>query len=255
MSSRGLLSSLLLIVSLGGGCAIALPPPREPVNEETQRVIALLVARRHEFSDLRTLADVRVERGSRKQQLTGALLLKGPASIRFEGLSPFGQPLLLVTIHEGQLTSYNAASHEAVVGPATAETAARLLSLPIDPEDLVGLLAGHAVLPKDLRVAQILPADALGPSVELIGALHRQRVWVDLVTGIASQIEITGGRLEARVTYHRGPDGSLTGFDLWAAQGNVTGSVRYRDLVVGAGIDDERFHLTIPAGAAIERLR
>lgn len=255
MSARRLLNSLLLILSLGGGCVIALPPPREPVNEEAQRVLALLVAHRQEFSDLRALADVRVERGGDKQQLTGALLLKGPASIRFEGLSPFGQPLLFLAIHEGQLIAYNVASHEAVVGPATAETAARLLSLAVDPEDLIGVLAGHAVLPKDLRVAQILPADAQGPSVELIGALHRQRVWMDFVTGIVSQIEITGGRLEARVTYHRGADGSLTGFDLWAAQGNVTGRVRYRDLVVGAGIDDERFRLTIPAGASIERLR
>ncbi len=233
----------------------ALPPPREPVSEEVRRVIALLVARWQEFSDLRTLADVRVERGSDQQQLTGVLLLKAPASIRFEGLSPFGQPLLLVTIHEGQLTAYNAASHEAIVGPATAETAARLLSLPVDPEDLIGTLAGRAVPPKDLRVAQILPADAEGPSVELIGSLHRQRVWMDFATGIVRQIEITGGRLEARVTYHRGPDGSLAGFDLWAAQGNVTGSVRYRNPVVGAGIDGERFRLTIPAGASIERLR
>ena len=218
-------------------------------------MIALLVARWHEFSDLRALADVRVERGGDKQQFTGVLLLKVPVSIRFEGLSPFGQPLLLVTIHEGQLTAYNTASQEAVVGPATAETAARLLSLPVDPEDLIGALAGRAVPPKELRVAQILPADAQGPSVELIGALHRQRVWMDFTTGIVHQIEITGGRLEARVTYHRGPDGSLAGFDLWAAQGNVTGSVRYRNLVVGAGIDGERFRLAIPAGASIERLR
>jgi outer membrane lipoprotein-sorting protein len=233
----------------------ALPPPREPVSEEARRVIALLVARWHEFSDLRTLADVRIEHGGNQQQLTGVLLLKAPVSIRFEGLSPFGQPLLLVTIHEGQLTAYNAASHEAVVGPATAETAARLLSLPVEPEDLIGALAGRAVPPKDLRVAQILPADAEGPSVELIGALNRQRVWMDFATGIIHQIEITGGRLEAKITYHRGPDGSLGGFDLWAAQGNVTGSVRYRNPVVGAGIDGERFRLTIPAGASIERLR
>ena len=218
-------------------------------------MIALLVARRHEFSDLRTLADVRVERGGDKQQFTGVLLLKAPASVRFEGLSPFGQPLLLVTIHEGQLTAYNSASHEAVVGPATAETAARLLSLPVEPEDLIGALAGCAVPPKDLRVAQILPPDAQGPSIELIGALHRQRVWMDFATGIVHQIEITGGRLEAKVTYHRSPDGSLAGFELWAAQGNVTGSVRYQNPVVGAGIDDERFYLAIPAGATIERLR
>jgi len=61
--------------------------------------------------------------------------------------------------------------------------------------------------------------------------------------------------VDALVTYQRAADGALTGFDLSAGQENVTGSVRYRDVVVSGGVDPERFRLTIPQGASIERLR
>lgn len=225
------------------------------MSEEARRAVGLLVSRWEAFSDLRALAEVFVERGGRKQQFTGALLLKAPASLRFEALSPFGQPLLIATIHDGQLTVYNLDSHTATVGPATPDTAARLFHLAAEPDDLVGLLAGLAVPPQDVRVATVLPPDEHGPSLEMIGALHRQRVWMDFTTGAVRRIVITGGRLEALVIYQRADDGSLAGFELSAAQGNVTGTVRYRNVVVGAGIDTERFQLTVPAGASIERLR
>lgn len=217
--------------------------------------MALLQARWGEFSDLRALADVRVERGSRKQQITGALLLKTPASLRFEALSPFGPPLLIVTIHDGQLVAYNTASNIATVGPATAETAGRLFSLAVEPHELIGLLAGRVVPPNDLRVATILPADEHGASLEMVGSLHRQRVWMDLTTGVVRRVQIAGGRIDALLIYQRADDGALTGLTLAAAQDNVTGTVRYQDLAVNAGIEPERFQLTIPPGASTERLR
>jgi outer membrane lipoprotein-sorting protein len=255
VNARRFLSSLLPILSLIAGCATALPPPREAPREDAQRAVRLLTARWQEFTDLRALADVQVTRGGARQQVTGAIVLKAPASLRFEALAPFGAPLLIATIHDGEIVSYNLATNSAIMAPATAQTAARFLSLPVEPEELVGVLAGRAVPPKDLRVATILPADGQGPSLEMIGAVNRQRVWMDFATGLIRQIQITGGRLEALVTYQRAADGTLTGFDLTAAQDNVTGTVRYRDLVMGAGVDPERFRLAIPAGASIERLR
>ena len=255
MSARRLLGSALLILSLAGGCVTALPPPRETMSEEARRAVALLQTRWSEFSDFRGLADVLVERGGRKQQLTGALLLKAPASLRFEALSPFGPPLLIVTIHDGQLIVYDTGANLATVRPATAETSGRLFSLAVEPDELVGLLAGRVVPPRDLRVATILPADKHGPSLEMIGALHRQRVWMDFTTGLVRRAQIAGGRIDALLVYQRAADGTLNGFNLAAAQDNVTGTVRYRDLVINAGIEPERFHLTIPAGATIERPR
>jgi outer membrane lipoprotein-sorting protein len=255
VSGRRLLNSALLILWLAGGCATALSPPRTPVTEEAQRAVDVLAARWKEFSDFRALADVFVERGSTKQQIPGVLLLKAPGSLRFEALSPFGQPLLIATVHDGQVVAYNVGSHTASVGPATPDTAARLFWLAIEPEDLVGLLAGLAVLPKDLRVAEIQAADQHGRSLEIIGTLHRQRVWMDFTTGVVRRIQVTGGRVDVQLVYQRADDGTLTGFDFSAAQDNVTGSVRYRSVAVNAGIESERFALTIPPGAAVERLR
>ncbi|HEV8640091.1 MAG TPA: hypothetical protein VGV13_03225 [Methylomirabilota bacterium] len=253
MSGRGFLSSAALLLVLAG-CARVLPPPRQPISEDARRAIALLVARWRDFSDLRTLADIRLQRGGEQQALTGVLLAKAPASVRFEALSPLGQPWLLVTIHDGQLTAYNVASNEAVIGPATADTAARLLKLPFDPDDLVGVLAGRAVPPKDLRVAELLPPNEYGRSLELIGRVNRQRIWMEFESGVVRQLEITGGRYEARVTYLRDAEGRPLGFDLSAAQAYLTGSVRYRDPVFDAGIEADRFRFTVPESAKTERL-
>lgn len=236
------------------GCATWFPQPRQEPSEEGRRAVELLTARWEEFSDLRALIDVRLT-GREQQQFTGVLLLKRPDSLRFEALSPMGQPLLLATMHDGEVTTYDVAAHAATVGPATVQTATRLFHLPVEPEDLVAVLAGYAVPPKDLRTATIEPPDALGRSLEMIGAHHRQRVWMDFTTGVVRQIQISGGRLEAVMTYRRAADGALTGIDLSVAQNNVTGSIQFRQLVMSSGVDPERFRLTIPAGASIERLR
>jgi outer membrane lipoprotein-sorting protein len=231
------------------------PTPRAPIDAEARRVVELLAARWQEFRDLRALADIDLKKGSDRRRLSGALLARAPASVRFEALSPFGQPFLLVTMHDGRIIAYNAATNEATVGPANVETAADLLSLPVEPEDLVALLSGRAAPPKDLRVAEILAPDRLGPSIKLVGRYNQQRVWLDFETGIARQVTITGGRTEATVTFQRSGDGALTGFDLAAGNDYVTGAVRYRSLMLNAGVDTERFALTLPKDAKINSIR
>src|SRR5207249_561471 len=156
------LSSALVLLLLAG-CAIAPPTPRAPIDAEARRVVDRLTAGWQEFHDLRALADVSLKRGSERQRLSGVLLARAPASVRFEALSPFGQPFLLVTI--------------------------------------------------------------------------------------------TGGRTEATVTFQRGGDGALTGFDLTAGNGYATGAVRYRSLSLNAGVDAERFALTLPKDAKINSIR
>jgi outer membrane lipoprotein-sorting protein len=255
VSARRRLPSALLIFWLAGGCATALPPPRSAIPEDAQRAVDLLRARLKEFSDLRAQADVLVERGGKKQQAPGVLLLKAPNSLRFEVLAPFGPPLLIATVHDGQIVAYDTLSNTAKVGPATPDTAARLFWLAVEPEDVVGLLAGLPVPPKDLRTAAILPADENGRSLEMIGPLHRQRVWMDVDTGVVRRVQITGGRLEASFVYERASDGTLAGFTFAAGQENVTGNARYRSVVVNGGIEDERFSLVLPPSAKTETLR
>ena len=204
---------------------------------------------------MRALADIVVERGGQRQQLSGVLLAKAPSSVRFEALSPFGQPFLLAVVHDGQLTAYNALTREAVVGTANAETTAKLLNLPFEPEDLVGVVTGHAVPPRGLRVAEIQTPDAMGPSISLVGDVHEKRVWMDFDTGVVRQVQIIGGRVAATVTFLRDADGALTGFDATAADRYVVATVRYRNVATGVGLTPDRFALTLPKDAKTQPIR
>jgi outer membrane lipoprotein-sorting protein len=254
--ARKLRSSLVLVAALAAaGCAIAPPPPRAPIPTPGRQAVALLTERTREFTDLRTLADVSVQRGSERHRVRGVILAKAPASVRFEALSPLGPPLLVATIHEGRITAYDATTDEATTGPATAETAARLLNLPFEPEDLVGILSGRPVPPRDLREAEMLTPDADGPSVNLVGAIHTQRVWMDLTTGVVRQLQISGGRADARIVFRRDPDGTMTGFDLTAGMGVIRSSIRYERPVVNGGVDSEQFVFTPPKAAKTRTIR
>jgi hypothetical protein len=163
---------------------------------------------------------------------------------------------MIVTVHAGQIAAYDALKNVAHVGPADAETVSKFLRLPLDPDDLVSVLAGRFAGPRDLRSAELLAPDATGPSLSLVdGAGGQQRVWLDLATGVIQQREIVGSRFNALVKYRRDGAGALTGFDLDAALSYITGSVTYRNLVEGEDIDEERFTLTIPKGAKTQPIR
>ena len=230
-------------------------PPRQDVSEEARRAIELLLTRWQAVTDLRALADIAVDRNGERQQLRGVLLAKAPGSVRFEALSPFGQPIAIAVVHQGRLTAFSALTNEAVVGEATAESTARLMSLPLEPHDLVAVVSGHAVPPRDLRLAEIMPPDGQGPSLSLVGAVSEQRIWMDFQTGVVSQLQIIGGRAAATVTYLRDDAGRLTGFDLSAAERYMSGTVRYRNVDTAVGLSDERFALALPKDAKTHPIR
>jgi len=241
-------------VALLAACATA--PPRESISDDARRALALLAERYGELTDLRTLADVSLRKGSDRQRLRGVLLIRSPSSVRFEALSPFGPPLMVVTVHEGQVTAYDALKNEARVGPADSETISKVLGLPLEADDLVSVLAGRLAAPRDLRSAEVLEPDAAGPSLNLVtGSGVRQRVWLDLGSGVIQQRQIFGSRFNALIKYRRDGAGALMGFDLDAAMSYITGSVSYQNLVENQGINDERFTLTIPKGAKTQPIR
>ena len=254
--ARKLRSSVVLVAALvAAGCAIAPPPPRAAIPVPARSAVELLAARAREFTDLRTLADVSVRRGGERYRVRGVILAKAPSSVRFEALSPLGPPLMVATIHEGQITAYDATNDEVTTGPATAEAAARLLGLPFEPDDLVGVLAGRPVPPRDLREAETMAPDATGPSINMVGAIHTLRVWMDFDTGVARQVEISGGRGDARIVFRREADGTMSGFDLTAGMGLLRSTVRYDRPAFGAGIEADRFVFAPPKGAKTRTIR
>jgi outer membrane lipoprotein-sorting protein len=252
-AARGLRLALATVLALTG-CARALPPPRQPVAEPAARALARLAERWAEFSDFRALAEIDVRRRDERRRFLAVVLLRAPASIRVEALSPLGQPVFVGVIHDGQVVAYDVLAGEATVGAATSDTAARLLSLPVEPDDLVGVLAGRPAPVRDLRLAEILTEDG-EPVLLVVGRDHQQRIWMDFATGVVRGLELTGGLYEVRVVYERAADGSLLGLSLAAPRAGLSGSLRYRDGLVNGGLDPERFALTLPEGTRVGPLR
>jgi outer membrane lipoprotein-sorting protein len=226
------------------------------VADEARRALSLLDERYRELTTMRALADVSLRKGGERQSLRGALLLQAPSSVRFEALSPFGPPLLVVTVHEGQVTAYDALKNEAHVGPADAETISKVLGLPLDADDLVSVLAGRMAPPRELRSAELIAPDDVGPSVNLVsGDGARQRVWFDSQTGVIRQRQVFGSKFNALIKYRRNGSGTIAGFNLDAAMSYLTGSVNYQDVAEGESIDAERFTLAVPKGAKTQPIR
>ena len=156
--SRSKLGLLVLVgaLLLGGGCASL--PPRKPLPPEVEAARAALEGRAKAFHDLRTQADLRIRRGDRVNRLTGVLLLRAPAELRFEALAPFGPPILVVASNADMVTLWEVAQQRAVLARSSPDATKRWLGLALGPEELVALLAGNALPPRRVRNEGWTPA-------------------------------------------------------------------------------------------------
>jgi hypothetical protein len=245
----------LLIVLAAAACA-SLPPAREPIPSEVKASLDLLDQRWRTFADLRTLAELTIRRGDRIQRFAGVLLLRAPASLRFEALSPFGTPVLIVAANPKTLTLWEVVDERAYIAPATGEANRRWLGVALGGQDLVALLAGRVVpLSDPLRAEQLSP-DAAGPSVNLVGADGSQRIWLDPATGQARQVEWNGGKTPLRATILPAKtDAPPAGLRLAALDGSLDVRITYKNPRMNTGFDPALLTLTVPEGVRIQDFR
>jgi outer membrane lipoprotein-sorting protein len=254
MTARRLLSSALVVLLLGG-CATARLGP-EPIPDEARRLVALLTERWRTFSDLRTAADLTLRRGSTTNRFSGALLARTPDSVRFEALSAFGLPIFLLGIADETLTAYMVVQSRAFVGRLNGDTTAKYLGVPLEADELVALLVGRPIPPRDLRRAEIPAPDGNGRSVLLEGAAQTRRIWMDFETGEVQKVEIGGGRLTLVVVYDRERGQPLpTTVRATAAEMDLDAQLRYRSPTLGGGVDPARFTIALPEGVRVHRFR
>lgn len=183
-------------------------------------------------------------------------MLKSPNSIRFEALSPWGQPILILAATAESFTLYQVAENRALLGPTSARTTERWLGVALEPTELVGILAGHVLPMKEPRTGTLRLAGGLGPSLELAGMGAVQRIWLDLETLVVRQVEWIRGDIQLRVTYDGGgPVDPPTGLILTALDRPLAVSIRYRKPEIGVGLPTEIFNLPLPEHTEIQRFR
>jgi outer membrane lipoprotein-sorting protein len=243
-----LLGALALsVIAATGGCASL--PPRQALPPDVLAARATLEARWLEFHDLRSQAEIRIQRGSRVDRFTGVLLLRAPASLRFEALAPFGPPLLVVASDAESVTLWEVPSGRAFIGRSSPDATRRWLGLALGAEDLVSLLAGYALPARDPLSGQMQPPDDMGPSVAFETRDGSQRIWFDPTSGIARQVEWTGGSQPARAVFT--PDGVR----LATLDSKLEVTVRYKDPRRNTNFDPELLKLTVPQGVRIQDFR
>ncbi len=124
------------------------------------------------------------------------LLLSAPSALRFEALSPFGTPMLVVGEDETTLTVWEVLAQRAYYLPASPDSTRRWLGLALGPDELVATLSGHAVPLKDPLAVELMPADGLGPSLTVRSKDVVQRIWFDPANG-----RPRGGRMAWRLEW------------------------------------------------------
>ena len=228
----------------------------EPIAEEGRGALAPLAEDRRSLRDLRALTDLTIRRSGRAQRLTGVLLLIGePAALRFEALSPFGTPVLIVAGDAKSVTLWEVLDNRAYIAPASPDANRRWLGLAMSVEDLVALLGGRVRPMAEPTSVELLATDEAGPSIRLVGASGEQRIWFDPDTGQARQVEWTG-KNPARVVFTPSPpDGPPAGMKLDTPGGKLEVTTRYRDPRMNTSLDPSLLTLTVPEHVRIQDFR
>ena len=210
------------------------------------------------FGDLRSLADITIRQGDRIQRFSGVLLLKAPAAFRFEALSPFGPPLLVVAGSPESVTVWEVLASRAYLLPSTPAANRRWLGIALSAEDLVALLSGHVRPIPAPRSGTLLPPDETGASLRLSGSEGTQRIWLD-AGGRPLKVEWTEGKNPLRVVFARagngGTDASPRETRLQTLDGKLDVTVVYHEPRLNGGLDGALLVLTVPQGVEIQDFR
>lgn len=144
---RGLALGLALLL-LVAGCQgrvfspLATPEKVEVRFESPEPLIEALAQRRALLTDLKARALFTLRTPEQEIAAEHAVVLSGESSLRLESLSPMGQPTGLLVAHGGHLRWVDPVGGRYWDGPASEEALERLAGVPLDPTEMVAILAG-----------------------------------------------------------------------------------------------------------------
>jgi hypothetical protein len=126
------------------GCG---PVPRpSDAYTEAPNLLEDLAAKREEIHSFRIIG--RVDHFGEEHRIQGKTFLFAelPGRLRIELVSPFGNPLSVLTVNDSVFALHDLREGRFFVGPAEPCNIARLVQLPLPPSDVIRILIGHSPL-------------------------------------------------------------------------------------------------------------
>jgi len=236
---------LFVILSLAA-CAAPQRRPAREISSEVLGVLDELETRWRHFEDLQGIVELTIERRDGTQRFLGPLLLRAPAALRFEGLSPLGQTLFVVAMDGETFTLYSLVEDRAVTGRATEGTMTRWLDIPLPPAALVALLAGYVLPLPEIEAGTLVrgPEDLRLELQDGEGVV--QRIWLDRLERRVQRVEWE--RRTMRLHASLGPGDTVT---LVVPDRQVSLRLRYQSRALGVGLPLARFRVELPEGAGV----
>jgi len=184
------LALLLVCVLLGLASCGPVPPPKNPYTEG-QSLLDDMARHREKIRSFRITG--RVDHFGAKHRMQGTVFLfaKLPTSLRIEIVSPFGSPLQVLTVHEGQFALHDLREGRFFTGEALPCNIAHLIRIPLPPEDVMKILIGLSPVIDGSRTVNW---DRRGfYNVEITGESGQQQLHI---SGDRNRLELIHSRLK-----------------------------------------------------------
>lgn len=198
------------------------------------------------------------------------LLLKRPGQLSLSGLSPTDDVVSVLVSDGARFTAYQRGAASCFVGRACPSNVGRFASIPLESDELVGVLLGRPpVIPHRVSPAPSMSWDRdvgayrvelTGDSADL-GLAHgrTQRLWVAHGDGrIVKTALFEDGKAKVEVTYS--DFGTIGGkvmprrLDIHMARESTDLRLDYRDLDLSPELEPGAFTFTCPSGTNLEEL-
>jgi len=147
--------SLLLLCFLNYlfGCAVQKIQIKESKNLEPLKDSSFLEQSLEEriksFHTLKGIAHVNLKVDKKRNSFNIAFVLKAPNLLRFEILTPFGQPLSFITSNGQNIYQTDLKYNRITVTSVSKSVSEKVLGIPLLPPELIEIMAGNIFINKD----------------------------------------------------------------------------------------------------------
>lgn len=213
--------------------------------------------------------EARASQYSEQGGLKGKVLIlaRRPGHLRMEGLSPTDDSVSVLATDGERFTSWQRGQSTCWVGRACPDNVGRFASVPLEADELVGVLLGRPPLIPHEHVEMKWDDKVGAYRLELVGGgadlglAHgrTQRLWVAHADGRVVRTQLLeGGRRKVDVRYSefRRVAGELVPgrLDVLLERDETDLRLEYREIDLATVPADEAFTFTCPAGTTLEEL-